>query len=194
MKLDEAATTYLKIADADIKYLKLDEAAEKYLKIADADIKYLKIDDAARLYLKLETADERYAKIGDAVAGDGSVFTGFQAVPGAETKTVLNVPGYLRIDAHGSGGGEGVNFVLIALRPFNGDAQVTSGDGSVRLVEVKLDAGGTQTLSYEGAIGQVTLQLVNTEQDGKAQVLTATLNAGGAGAVSAQGLLGAASP
>ncbi len=195
LKLDDAALNYLKIDDANVKYLKIEDAEQKYLKIEDAAQKYLSLDDAARTYLKIADGDARYAKLGSAVMGDGSVYTGFQAVGGGDTKTVLDVPGNLRIDAHGNGAGEGVNFVLIGLRSFDGQVQVALGDGSVRLVPVKLAEGETQTLSTDLPAVQLTLQLVHTEQDAKAQVLTATLSASGAegpSVVSAQALLGAA--
>jgi hypothetical protein len=197
LKLDEAAIKYLKIDDANATYLKIDEAAQKYLKIDDAAYKYLSLDEAARVYLKIADADARYAKIGDVVAGHGSVYTGFQAVAGDETKTVLDVRGYLLVEAHSKGTGEGVDFILTAPRSFNGQAQVALGDGSVRLVDVKLDEGGTQTISSALPAVQLTLQLVHTEQDQPAQVLTATLNASGAegpSLVSGQALLGTATP
>ena len=129
--------------------------------------------------------------------GDGSVYTGFQAVGGDATKTLLDLSGYVKIEAQGKGNGEGVDFVVTARRPFTGQAQVTLGEGSVRLDDVALAAGQSQTISLGGATrGQVTLQLVSSEGDGGTQVLTATLTAGAAGdltSATAQALLGTAS-
>ena len=57
---------YIKLGDADTRYLKL-EALNGYLKLTDADARFLKLD-ALNDYLKLDTADGRFLKL-DALNG-----------------------------------------------------------------------------------------------------------------------------
>jgi hypothetical protein len=113
VKLDEAAATYLKIADAEQKWLKIDDAAALYLKYDVAAQQYLKIADAATQYAKFgdvygkQEVDATFLKIDDAhdqfVEGDGSVFTGVGEATDAPVP-VLDVPSLVRtVGVPGSG-------------------------------------------------------------------------------------------
>lgn len=51
-------------------------------------------------YIKMSDADSRYIKMNDAIMGDGSVFTGTQAVPkGASPVTLADIPGQVGVEA-----------------------------------------------------------------------------------------------
>jgi hypothetical protein len=51
-------------------------------------------------YIKMSDADARYIKMNQAIMGDGSVFTGTQAISkGAPAVTLADVPGQLKVEA-----------------------------------------------------------------------------------------------
>jgi hypothetical protein len=82
---------YIKLGDADTRYLKLD-ALNGYLKLTDADSRFLKLDVADTRYLKLGALDG-YVKLDDADAR----FIKLGALDGYVKLDALN--GYLKLDA-----------------------------------------------------------------------------------------------
>src|SRR4051812_44758017 len=68
------------------KFVKMNDANNKFVKIDDANTTFVKIEDANNTFIKQADANNTFVKIEDAknqfVEGDGSVFTGFEALNG----------------------------------------------------------------------------------------------------------------
>jgi hypothetical protein len=173
LKLTDAQEQYLKVEGADARYLKLGDASQ-FLKIEDAAKKYLSLEDAAR-FIKLDDADKRYIKLGEAIAGHGAVFTGFADVGDSKTEPVLSVPGVAQVNAHSNGRNEGTQFILIALRPIQGQVQVSSEGGSPAVHDISLPTGGTFTVDAAGPT-MATFQLLVHDDAGNVDVTTLTLS------------------
>jgi hypothetical protein len=148
LKLD-ALNGYLKLTDADARFLKLD-ALDSYVKLDTADGRflklnaldgYLKLDAADARFLKLDTADARYIKLG---ALDG--YVKLDALNGYLKLDALN--GYLKTaDAEA----QFVKGEALAdyIKGEDADARYVEGDGSVRTAS-QLATAEHQTLVVLG--------------------------------------------
>jgi hypothetical protein len=100
LKLD-ALNGYLKLTDADARFLKLD-ALDSYLKVEAADGRFLKLD-ALNGYLKLDAADARFLKLDTADARylKLDALTGYVKLDDADARFVKvgALDGYLKVGA-----------------------------------------------------------------------------------------------
>jgi hypothetical protein len=93
------------ITSADIKNASLlfkDFKSGQIYSQDQVDAKFIKFKAANHTFLKLADANNTFVKIEDAkhefVQGDGSVFTGFEALTGNGSVPVLDIPGMLRAE------------------------------------------------------------------------------------------------
>jgi hypothetical protein len=86
----------------DAKFIKFKAANNTFVKIEDANNTFVKIEDANNTFAKVNDVNNTFVKIEDAknefVQGDGSVFTGFEALTGNGSVNVLDVPGIVRAE------------------------------------------------------------------------------------------------
>jgi hypothetical protein len=86
----------------DAKFIKFKAANNTFVKLADANNTFVKIEDANNTFAKVNDVNNTFVKIEDAkhefVQGDGSVFTGFEALTGNGSVPVLDIPGMVRAE------------------------------------------------------------------------------------------------
>ena len=130
LKLD-ALNGYLKLTDADARFLKLG-ALDGYIKLDTADGRFLKLD-ALNGYLKLDDADARFIKLGaldsyvklDALNGYVKIdaLNGYVKLTDADGRYLKLDDADARIEKHLTDNGY--------LKSSDADARYVNGDGSV---------------------------------------------------------------
>jgi hypothetical protein len=122
-------------------------------------------------YLKATEADARYIKMNDAILGDGSVFTGTQALSkGTNPITLANLAGLVKVDATDSQftvtNTSGGNLTHSACSSGDGPGALAPGD----TLTCTTVGGAAQTLQFVNGDGHVvTLNFSNVALPGGSQ-------------------------
>lgn len=162
------------------KFIKIDDANNTFIKIEDANNTFVKQADANNTFVKIEDAKNQF------VEGDGSVFTGFEALNGTGSAPILELLGMVRAEGVIAAGQNSIQARLTNLgtTPLH---YATGGASGV----IAPTQGVLIGLAPNGGGGS-TVQLISEGSPPEIATLTlSAIPAGGTTNFSGQALLGA---